>query len=204
MTRRLVLATRSRGKLRELTPLLEDAGFEAVTLDELAIAEAPEEEAIEKFDTFEANALAKARYFLKRANGLPVIADDSGLEITALRGAPGVRSKRWSGRADLTGQELDDSNNEKLLRELANKADWSARYVCAAAFAHGKQELVCRGETLGVIVETPVGIGGFGYDPYFLSDDLGVTFGEADRASKERVSHRGRAFAALLRAMSAG
>ncbi len=141
---------------------------------------------------------------MKRANGLPVIADDSGLEVTALKGAPGVRSKRWSGRADLTGQELDDSNNEKLLRELASNADWSARYVCAAAFAHGKRELVCRGETLGVIVETPAGIGGFGYDPYFLSDDLGVTFGEADRVSKERVSHRGRAFAALLRAMSAG
>jgi XTP/dITP diphosphohydrolase len=138
---------------------------------------------------------------LPLASGLPVIADDSGLEVHALGGAPGVRSKRWSGRKDLTGQVLDDANNAKLLKELADKADWSARYVCAAVFTDGPHEFVCRGETSGVIVETPVGIGGFGYDPYFLSDDLNVTFGEADRASKERVSHRGRAFAALVRAM---
>jgi XTP/dITP diphosphohydrolase len=197
VTRKLLLATRSAGKLRELEPLFAEAGFEAITLKQAGIEESPDEDAVEAYDTFEENALAKARYFLPLASGLPVIADDSGLEVHAL----GVRSKRWSGRKDLTGQELDDANNAKLLKELADKADWSARYVCAAVFTDGPHEFVCRGETSGVIVETPVGIGGFGYDPYFLSDDLNVTFGEADRASKERVSHRGRAFAALVRAM---
>jgi XTP/dITP diphosphohydrolase len=201
VTRRILLATRSAGKLRELEPLFAEAGFEAVTLRELGIPESPEEELVEAFDTFEENALAKARYFQPLGGGLIVVADDSGLEVHALHGAPGVRSKRWSGRKDLTGQELDDANNAKLLRSLVDKADWSAHYVCAAAFADGTRAFVCRGETSGVIVETPVGIGGFGYDPYFLSDDLGVTFGEADRMSKERVSHRGRAFAAMLRAM---
>jgi XTP/dITP diphosphohydrolase len=201
VTRKLLLATRSAGKLRELEPLFAEAGFEAITLKQAGIEESPDEDAVEAYDTFEENALAKARYFLPLASGLPVIADDSGLEVHALGGAPGVRSKRWSGRKDLTGQELDDANNAKLLKELADKADWSARYVCAAVFTDGPHEFVCRGETSGVIVETPAGIGGFGYDPYFLSDDLNVTFGEADRASKERVSHRGRAFAALVRAM---
>jgi XTP/dITP diphosphohydrolase len=204
VTRKLLLATRSAGKLRELEPLFAEAGFEAITLKQAGIEESPDEDAVEAYDTFEENALAKARYFLPLASGLPVIADDSGLEVHALGGAPGVRSKRWSGRKDLTGQELDDANNAKLLKELADKADWSARYVCAAVFTDGPHEFVCRGETSGVIVETPVGIGGFGYDPYFLSDDLGVTFGEADRVSKERVSHRGRAFAALVRAIHEG
>jgi XTP/dITP diphosphohydrolase len=201
VTRKLLLATRSAGKLRELEPLFAEAGFEAITLKQAGIEESPDEDAVEAYDTFEENALAKARYFLPLASGLPVVADDSGLEVHALDGAPGVRSKRWSGRKDLTGQELDDANNAKLLKELADKADWSARYVCGAVFTDGPHEFVCRGETSGVIVETPAGIGGFGYDPYFLSDDLNVTFGEADRASKERVSHRGRAFAALVRAM---
>jgi XTP/dITP diphosphohydrolase len=204
VTRRLLLATRSAGKLRELEPLFAEAGFEALTLNQAGIAESADEDLIEAYDTFEENALAKVRYFQPLASGLPVVADDSGLAVHALGGAPGVRSKRWSSRKDLTGQELDDANNAKLLRELADKADWSAHYVCAAAFADGKREFVCRGETSGVIVETPAGIGGFGYDPYFLSDDLGVTFGEADRVSKERVSHRGRAFAALVRAMHEG
>jgi XTP/dITP diphosphohydrolase len=204
VTRRLLLATRSAGKLRELEPLFAEAGFEALTLNQAGIAESADEDLIEAYDTFEENALAKVRYFQPLASGLPVVADDSGLAVHALGGAPGVRSKRWSSRKDLTGQELDDANNAKLLRELADKADWSAHYVCAAAFADGKREFVCRGETSGVIVETPVGIGGFGYDPYFLSDDLGVTFGEADRVSKEHVSHRGRAFAALVRAMHEG
>jgi XTP/dITP diphosphohydrolase len=204
VTRRLLLATRSTGKLRELEPLFADAGFEALTLGQAGIAESPDEELVEAYDTFEENALAKVRFFQPLAGGLPVVADDSGLEVTALHGAPGVRSKRWSGRKDLSGQDLDDENNAKLLRELADKADWSARYVCAAAFADGPHEFVCRGESSGVIVETPVGIGGFGYDPYFLSDDLGITFGEADRLSKEEVSHRGRAFAALVRALRVG
>jgi XTP/dITP diphosphohydrolase len=192
-----VLATRSAGKLRELRPLFERVGIPIMDLAEAGVAERPEEEAIESHETFEANALAKARYF-RRITGLAVVADDSGLEIAALGGAPGVRSKRWSGRADLSGLALDAANNAFLLDALEAVPDRRARYVCAAAFADGAAELVTRGETAGRIVGDARGGEGFGYDPYFLSDELGVTFGEAAREEKEAVSHRGRAFRALV------
>src|SRR5690606_13237279 len=130
----LLLATRSAGKLRELRPLFSGAGYRVVDLAEAGIEPGAEEEALERYDTFERNALAKAHYFLARV-GIATIADDSGLEVAALDGAPGVHSKRWSGRTDLDGQALDDANNEKLLASLRGTADRRARYVCAAAFA---------------------------------------------------------------------
>jgi XTP/dITP diphosphohydrolase len=198
-----LLATRSDGKLRELEPLFADAGIQVVTLDEAGIAESPGETDIEAYSTFEENALAKARYFRDRS-GLLTFADDSGLEVHALGGQPGIRSKRWSGRADLTGRDLDAANNAELLQALRSAGDRHARYVCAAALASNDGELVTRGEVEGRILEEPRGRGGFGYDPLFFSTELGVTFGEASRADKERVSHRGRAFRALLRAMRAG
>ena len=201
MRPRVLLATRSAGKLRELEPLFADAGFDAVTLDAAGIAESPDEEHLEEFATFEENALAKARWFRARVGDLPVVADDSGLEVAHLRGAPGVRTKRFSGRADLKGQPLDDANNATLLKALTGANDRRARYVCVAAYVDAKGERTFRGETGGRIVEAPRGTDGFGYDPYFLSDDLGVTFAEADRVSKERVSHRGRAFAQLVNAL---
>ena len=198
----IVIATRSEGKLRELRPMLSGAGLAAVDLGELEIHESPEEDGLETFDTFEENALAKARYFARRS-GLATIADDSGLEVLALNGRPGVRSKRYCGRDDLRGRALDDANNAKLLSELAAHEDRRARYVCVAAFIGiDGAELVQRGETGGIIVPEPRGSGGFGYDPYFLSDELGRTFGEAEVSEKERVSHRGRAFAALLGAIA--
>ena len=193
----MLLATRSAGKLRELLPMFADAGIEAIGLDDAGIEEHAVEDSLECHDTFEANALAKARYFEARS-GLPTVADDSGLEVLALGGRPGVHSKRWSGRADLRGQALDDANNAKLIAALRDVADRRARYVCVAVFTDGTHELTRRGETTGRIVDSPAGSQGFGYDPYFLSDDLGVTFGEAERAAKERVSHRGRAFHSLL------
>lgn len=197
----VVLATRSPGKLRELRPLFEAAGIPVVDLDEAGVPSSPGEEAVEGFATFEANALAKARYFHART-GRPVVADDSGLEVAALGGAPGVRSKRWSGRDDLSGQALDDANNARLVEAIrATPPPVSARYVCVAAYCDGARELAVRGETAGEVVRTPRGAAGFGYDPYFLSHELGRTFGESTREAKEAISHRGRAFRALLAAL---
>jgi XTP/dITP diphosphohydrolase len=197
----VLLATRSEGKLRELRPLFAAAGIGVQDLREAGLASSPEEDAVEAFATFEANALAKARYF-HALSGRASVADDSGLDVAALSGNPGVRSKRWSGRDDLTGQALDDANNEKLLDALRGVDRPTARYVCAAAYCDGAREDVALGETTGVIVDEPRGEGGFGYDPYFLSDELGATFGESSREAKERVSHRGRAFRALLERLS--
>jgi XTP/dITP diphosphohydrolase len=197
----LLLATRSQGKLKELRPLFAAAGRTIVDLDSAALPETPEEDSLEEFETFEENALAKARHFF-RLSGMPTVADDSGLEVFSLGDRPGVRSKRWSGRTDLTGQPLDDANNERLLRELAGSADRRARYVCVAAFVDKTIELVRRGETTGVILDARDGTGGFGYDPYFFSDDLQRSFGVASREEKERVSHRGRAFRALITALA--
>lgn len=198
----VLLATRSEGKLRELRPLFAAAGFAVQDLREAGAVETTDEDAVEVFDTFERNALAKARYF-HALTGRAVVADDSGLEVAVLGGAPGVRSKRWSGRSDLAGQALDDANNAKLLETLREVVDPVARYVCAAAWCDAGGELVVRGETSGRIVREPRGVEGFGYDPYFLSDELGATFGESSREAKERVSHRGRAFRALLERLGA-
>ena len=198
-----LLATRSDGKLRELESLFAGAGIQVITLDQAGIEESPAETGIEAYATFEENAVAKARYFRERT-GLPTFADDSGLEVRALNGEPGVRSKRWSGRADLTARDLDVANNAELLRRLHSVRDRRARYVCAAALASSEGELVTRGEVEGQVLDEPRGHGGFGYDPLFLSTELGMTFGEASLGEKERVSHRGRAFRELLIAMRGG
>jgi len=197
---RILLATRSSGKLKELQGILTEAGLEGITLDDAGIVKMPDEEHIECFDTFEANALAKAKYFHARS-GLPAMADDSGLSVEALGGAPGVWSKRYSGRDDLEGQALDDANNAKLLTELAGLTETSARYTCAAAYVDASTQRVALGETFGYIVMTPAGSHGFGYDPYFFSTELGMTFGDASVAAKQGISHRGRAFRALVDAL---
>lgn len=199
--RTVVIATRSAGKLGELRALFEAAGFAVIDLDAAGIPEEAAEEGLEVWPTFEENALAKARWFAAKAGGRPVVADDSGLSVEGLGGAPGVRSKRWSERPDLSGKALDAANNAKLVAALDGVADRRARYVCAAAYVGPEGEVVVRGETTGVMLERPRGTGGFGYDPYFLSDELGTTFAEASREEKGRVSHRGRAFVKLLAAL---
>lgn len=199
----ILLATRSTGKLRELRPLFADAGYRVVDVASLGIQETEEERALERYDTFEGNALAKARYFA-RVSALPAVADDSGIEVVALEGRPGVRSKRWAGRDELDGQALDDANNQALLTALAGASDRRARYVCVAAMVDGARETVVRAATTGVVLREPRGGGGFGYDPYFLSDELAVTFGEASLEEKARVSHRGRAFRALFEELARG
>jgi XTP/dITP diphosphohydrolase len=188
------------GKLRELRELFVRADIAIVDLSEVGIAPSDAEEDLETAETFEENALAKARYFARLA-GRAVVADDSGLEVAALGGRPGVRSKRWSGGTDLTGPSLDRANNARLIRELQGLTNRAARYVCVAALVDGAVERTSRGTTSGIILEEPRGTEGFGYDPYFFSDELRKTFGEASLVEKQGVSHRGRAFRALVESL---
>ena len=209
---KLLLATRSSGKLRELSEILRDFDLNVIDVGAAGIPQSAEEDAIESFPTFEENALAKARYFHAQSGGMPTLADDSGVAVDALGGAPGVLSKRFSGRSDLSGTELDAANNAQLMAEISRvdaerfargegTAPRTARYVCVAAFVSLEGELIRDGKIEGRIIEYPRGAGGFGYDPYFESPELGGTFAETDWSLKSRVSHRGRAFRALLPAL---
>lgn len=199
-----VLASRNPGKLRELRALFASHAIDVIDLRQAGVDEDPVAEgAVEAYDTFEENALAKARYFSARLSGRVVVADDSGLAVDALHGEPGVRSKRWSGGTDLHGAALDASNNALLLSRLGGAAERGARFVCAAAWRDGGSELVVRGEVRGHIVTDGRGTHGFGYDPHMFIDELGMTLAEANVPEKERVSHRGRAFRRLLAALRA-
>jgi XTP/dITP diphosphohydrolase len=192
----LVVATRSTHKLREIREILgELVGYALLDLNQAGVPEAADEETIEVFETFAENALAKARYFARKTDSL-VLADDSGLCVPALGGAPGVRSKRFSGRTDLRGDELDEANNQHLLQLLRSVpfADRVARYVCAAALAFPDgTEQTFLGRCEGVILEEPRGEGGFGYDPLFFLPSEGATFGEIPATRKHLLSHRARA-----------
>ncbi len=196
--RPILLATRSAGKLRELRALFGAAGIPVTDLEEFELEADDGEADVEQFATFEENALAKARYFYEVSGGVATVADDSGLVVRALGGAPGVRSRRWSEAG------TDAANNAKLVASLGGVADRAAQFVCAAAYIGLGTELVRVGSVDGVIVDAPRGKGGFGYDSYFESVELGRTFGEATDAEKARVSHRARAFAALLAAVREG
>jgi XTP/dITP diphosphohydrolase len=192
-----VVATRNRGKLREIVPLLAGLPLALHTIDELA----PDAELREDGDTFEANALAKARQ-AARATGLPAIADDSGLEVAALSGAPGVYSARYAGLPS------DDArNNAKLLEALRGTpaARRGARFRCVAVFVDAARgiEIVRAGDCGGEILEAPRGELGFGYDPLFLVPALGRTMAELPLDEKNRLSHRAAAFRALADALRA-
>lgn len=192
-----VVATRNRGKLREIVPLLAGLPFTLHTIDELA----PDVELREDGDTFEANALAKARQ-AARATGLPAIADDSGLEVAALSGAPGVHSARYAGLPS-----DDTRNNAKLLEALRGvpAARRAARFRCVAVFVDAARgiELVRAGDCAGEILATPRGELGFGYDPLFLVPALARTMAELPLDEKNRLSHRAAAFRALADALRA-
>jgi XTP/dITP diphosphohydrolase len=202
---RLLVATRSAGKQREVKALLDGLGLEPVFPDDVGLWQSPEEHRLELGETFEANARAKAEYFARRS-GLPTVADDSGLEVFALGGEPGVRSKRWAG-AEGTEKDVEASNNAYLIRRLlgAPEARRRARYRCVLAYVSKSGGItgIYEGACTGRILESPVGDGGFGYDPLFFSDDLGKSFGEATPEEKHVVSHRGRAFAAFRQAIGA-
>ena len=204
----MLLATRSQGKLREMRRIFAEFGLDAIDAEAAGLEERPEEDGLEAFATFEENALAKARYFFARSGGMPTFADDSGMCVDVLNGEPGVLSKRWSGRNDLSGKLLDDANNAKLIARLgaakaANPAQFSdaGRYVSVAVFKDGNGELVERGEIEGRVLLQPRGTGGFGYDPFFEAPDLGGTFAEASIERTASTSHRSRAFRALLSAL---
>jgi len=207
---RFLLATRSEGKLRELHEIFSGFGLDVVDLSALGIPETPEEDDLERFETFEENALAKARYFFQLSGGLPTFGDDSGMCVDALGGEPGVYSKRWSGRDDLDRDALDAANNAKLetrMREAkAEQGDRftdAARYVSVAAFKDSIGEATRRGEISGRVISGPRGSGGFGYDPYFEAPELGGTFAESSIKNTAAGSHRSRAFRSLLVALRA-
>jgi len=203
---RLLAATRSAGKQREFRRVLEAAGVEVTFPDDAGAWEDPAEALLEVGDSFESNARRKAEYFARRT-GLPTLADDSGLEVFALGGAPGVRSRRWAGATGTT-DEVDAANNAELLRRLAGAPEprRRARYRCVLVLvrAPGAVPQVFEGSCAGRILEAPAGGGGFGYDPLFWSDELEKSFGEAAPEEKDRVSHRGRALRALAAGLTSG
>ena len=206
---RLLLASRSADKAREIRQILEAAGanVELQSVDEARVHWNSAEERLERFDSFEANARAKAEYFA-RLTGLPTVADDSGIEVLSLGGAPGVRSKRFTAEAgNLAGRELDAANNAELLRRLrgADEKRRRACYVCVALLLRrpGAAAEAFTGRCWGRILEEPKGTGGFGYDPLFFHEGLGKSFGEATAEEKHGVSHRGDAFRQLAAALAA-
>ena len=190
MTQRLILASNNAGKLKEFAQLLGPIGFDLHPQGEFGVPEAEE-----PFGTFVENALQKARH-AARLTGLPALADDSGVCVNALGGAPGVYSARYAGEP-----KSDARNNEKLIADLAAHADKSAYYYCVLVYvrhADDPQPVIADGVWRGQIINTPRGGGGFGYDPYFLLPDVGRTAAELEPHEKNAVSHRGQALRALV------
>jgi len=198
--KRLIVASSNPGKLREIAHALEPAGIEVASLSALSDPALVEEHG----STFEENARAKAEAYSMRTD-LPVLADDSGLEVDALGGAPGVASARFGGAA------LDDAGRSRLLLELLRAAgadapdDRTARFRCVLALAlAGRTLATFEGVVEGVILDEPRGHNGFGYDPLFFHPPSGRTTAELDTAQKQAVSHRGQALAALVAALERG
>jgi XTP/dITP diphosphohydrolase len=190
MTQRLILASNNAGKLKEFAQLLAPIGFALHPQGEFDVPEAEE-----PHKTFVENALEKARH-ASRLTGLPALADDSGVCVNALGGAPGVVSARYAGEP-----KSDQRNNAKLVADLAQHADKSAYYYCVLVYvrhADDPQPVIADGRWNGQIIDTPRGANGFGYDPYFLLPDFGKTAAELDPVEKNAVSHRGQALRQLV------
>jgi len=188
---KLVIASNNPGKLREFQFLLQPLGIEVLTQSQLGIGEAEE-----PHPTFIENALAKARH-VSRLSGLPALADDSGICVTALGGAPGVLSARYAG----DDPKSDQRNNEKLLQAMQGVTDRRAHYYCVLVLlshAGDPQPLIAEGEWHGEIALQPTGNGGFGYDPLFWLPQLGRTSAQLEREQKHEISHRGLAMRSLL------
>lgn len=188
--KKLVLASNNAKKMKELNALLAPLGFEVIPQGQLGIPEAEEPHC-----TFVENALAKARHAAQHS-GLPALADDSGLCVKALGGAPGVISARYAGEP-----RSDARNNEKLLADLASQSDRRAHFVSCLVLcrsADDPQPIIAEGEWHGEIVDQYRGDGGFGYDPLFFVPEFGQTAAELDAETKNRVSHRGRAMQKLI------
>jgi len=188
---KLVIASNNPGKLREFQFLLQPLGIEVLTQAQLGISEAEE-----PHFTFIENALAKARH-VSRESGLPALADDSGICVTALGGAPGVQSARYAG----DNPKSDQHNNEKLLQDMQGVVDRRAHYYCVLVLlrhADDPQPLIVEGEWHGEIAHEQRGDGGFGYDPLFWLPGLGKMSAELSRDEKHAISHRGKAMKMLL------
>lgn len=198
MPERLVIASNNKGKIREFTQLLAPLNLEPVPQGALGVAEA-EEPAV----TFVENAILKARH-AARETGLPALADDSGLAVDALNGAPGVRSARYAGAG-----ASDRDNLDALLRAMADVPDSqrSAQFHCVLVYlrhADDPTPIVCHGRWPGSILRAPRGDGGFGYDPIFLCPEQNCSASELSREDKNRISHRGRALQLLTEQLRAG
>jgi XTP/dITP diphosphohydrolase len=194
---RIVIASNNPGKVRELAALLAPLGIEALAQADFHVGEAEE-----PHETFPENALAKAR-LASRATGLPALADDSGVCVRSLGGAPGVQSAYYAGRQG-TREERDARNNAKLVEALRERADRSAFYYCVLVLLRAHDDptpIVADGRWEGDIVLSPRGSGGFGYDPYFRVES-GMTAAQLAAEQKNRVSHRARALAALAARLS--
>lgn len=189
---RLVLASNNPGKLREFGALLAPLGFDVVPQGQLGVPEAEE-----PFCTFVENALAKARH-ASRLSGMPALADDSGICVQALDGAPGVYSARY---AQMAGQAKSDAaNNAHLISQLAGKPNRRAHYYCVLVFVRHAADpcpIIAEGVWHGEVVDAPRGAGGFGYDAHFLLPDLGKTAAELPADEKNAVSHRALALRSL-------
>ncbi|MDR0735360.1 MAG: RdgB/HAM1 family non-canonical purine NTP pyrophosphatase [Zoogloeaceae bacterium] len=187
---KLVLASSNAKKLEELSALLSPLGIQLVPQRELGVAECDEPHC-----TFVENALAKARHAASMT-GLPALADDSGLCVDALFGAPGVHSARYAGEP-----KSDERNNQKLVDALQNEANRNARFVCVitlARYAADPRPIIAEGEWRGEILRAPKGAGGFGYDPLFLDKESGLASAELPPEVKNRKSHRGQAMQAFI------
>lgn len=187
--RKLVIASNNAGKLKEIQKILLPFDIEAVSQANLGVTETDE-----PFETFVENALAKARH-ASRSTKLPSLADDSGICVSALGGAPGVHSARYAGEP-----KSDERNNQKLTQLLKNHVDRCAYYYCAIVLirhADDPQPIIVDGSWHGEIVQTPRGEGGFGYDPYFFLPDLNMTAAELPMEQKNAISHRGKALRKL-------
>ena len=194
MSTSLVIASGNPGKLAEFSRLLGPLGFQVRTQSELGITEAEEPHL-----TFVENALAKARH-ASRASGLPALADDSGICVPALGGAPGVQSARYAGEP-----KSDEANNAKLVKAISSQSDKSAYYYCVLVYvrhADDPQPVIAEGRWEGELISEPRGEGGFGYDPYFFLRALGKTAAELPAEEKNRISHRGQALRALVDKLS--
>jgi len=188
---KLVIASNNPGKLREFQFLLQPLGIEVLTQSQLGISEAEEPHV-----TFIENALAKARH-VSRLSGLPALADDSGICVTALDGAPGVWSARYAG----DNPKSDQRNNAKLLQDMQGVTDRRAHYYCVLVLLHhadDPQPLIAEGEWHGEIAHEECGDGGFGYDPLFWLPEFGKTSAQLEREQKHAISHRGKALRVLL------
>ena len=191
MKQKIVLASNNAGKLKEFQQILSPLGMDLYAQAQLGVPDAPE-----PFFTFVENALAKARH-ASLLTGLPAIADDSGICVNALGGAPGVFSARYAGEP-----KSDQRNNEKLIQALADNEDRSAYYYCVLVYVRSAQDpqpVIADGRWHGEIVDTPSGDGGFGYDPYFYLPELKKNVAQLDSLQKNSLSHSAQALQELLK-----